>query len=173
MARREPDPGALERIRAELPIGAAIVHAKHGEGVVRSHIGRKFLSAWFGSTKRAVRASECMTIEAKEAAMSATREELAQAEQASARAMPPGTRVVHASYGLGYVSQHFGDLSLCMFAGRSRAVPTRELERECDKLEAARRAAEPERPWGADLGRPTTPPEQPATTGWRPPPRGY
>jgi hypothetical protein len=42
----------MEREPDMLPVGTPIVHDKHGEGVIRGRIGRKFVSAWFGDRKR-------------------------------------------------------------------------------------------------------------------------
>jgi hypothetical protein len=42
----------------------------------------------------------------------ASREELALAAQLASTAMPPGCKVWHPQYGDGYVSQHYGTLSL-------------------------------------------------------------
>jgi hypothetical protein len=152
----------MEREPDMLPIGTAIEHPRHGEGIVRGRIGRKFVSAWFGGKKRAIPAAECMTIEAKEAAMAASREELALAEQLASTAMPPGTRVWHEQHGDGFVSAHYGNLTLAHFSGRSRAVPQSELVLARDKP-----PPEPE---------PPEPALQPSDfwfepePGWRPPP---
>jgi hypothetical protein len=60
--------------------------------------------------------------------MTASREELALAEQLAATAMPPGTRVWHEQYGEGFVSAHYGDLTLAYFSGRSRCMRQAELK---------------------------------------------
>jgi hypothetical protein len=146
-----------------LPIGTAIEHPLHGQGTVRGRIGRKFVSVWFAGKKRAVKVEDVVTREAKEAEAAMSRAELALAEQLAESSMPPGCKVWHPQFGDGYVSGHYGNLTLAHFSGRSRAVPVSELVLARDKPppepEPPEPALEPSDFWN----------EEPAT-GWRPPP---